>query len=144
MYELYSAVRAPEFALAPITPTQKEHLIRMQFRGQMSAYTQMYPNSCYHIVLLDGAPVGRLWVAPGESEFHLVDIAIHPRLQSKGIGTVLIQRLQQEAAKARLPIRSCVFKFNPGSLRFHQRLGFSIVREDQMHYYMEWRTVPLL
>ena len=79
-----------------------------------------------------------------KAEFHLVDIAIHPRLQSKGIGTVLIQRLQQEAAKARLPIRSCVFKFNPGSLRFHQRLGFSIVREDQMHYYMEWRTVPLL
>jgi ribosomal protein S18 acetylase RimI-like enzyme len=144
LYELYSAVRAPEFALAPVSPTQREHLIRMQFRGQMSAYTQMYPNSCYHIVLLDGKPVGRLWVAPGEGEFHLVDIAIHPRLQSKGIGTVLIQRLQQEAAKARLPIRSCVFKFNPGSLRFHQRLGFAIVREDEMHYYMEWRTVPLL
>lgn len=144
MYELYSAVRGPEFAMAPITPTQREHLIRMQFRGQMSAYTQMYPNSCYHIVLLDGAPVGRLWVAPGEGEFHLVDIAIHPKLQSKGIGTVLIQRLQQEAAKARLPIRCCVFKFNPGSLRFHQRLGFVIVREDEMHYYMEWRTVPLL
>jgi GNAT superfamily N-acetyltransferase len=144
LYELYSAVRAPEFALAPISATQKEELIRMQFRGQMSAYTQMYPNSCYHIVLLDGAPVGRLWVAPGENEFHLVDIAVHPKLQSKGIGTVLIQRLQQEAAKARLPIRSCVFKFNPGSLRFHQRLGFAIVREDQMHYYMEWRTVVLL
>ncbi|MGO9776268.1 MAG: N-acetyltransferase family protein [Terracidiphilus sp.] len=144
LYELYSAVRAPEFALAPVTPTQREQLIRMQFRGQMSAYTQMYPNSCYHIVLLDGKPVGRLWVAPGEAEFHLVDIAVHPRLQSKGIGTVLIQRLQQEAAKARLPIRSCVFKFNPGSLRFHQRLGFAIVREDEMHYYMEWRTVPLL
>ena len=144
LYELYSAVRAPEFALAPVSPTQREHLIRMQFRGQMSAYTQMYPNSCYHIVLLDGKPVGRLWVAPGEGEFHLVDIAIHPKLQSKGIGTVLIQRLQQEAAKARLPIRCCVFKFNPGSLRFHQRLGFAIVREDEMHYYMEWRTVPLL
>jgi ribosomal protein S18 acetylase RimI-like enzyme len=144
LYELYAAVSAPEFVLAPISATQKEELIRMQFRGQMSAYTQMYPNSCYHIVLLDGAPVGRLWLAPGEGEFHLVDIAVHPRLQSKGIGTVLIQRLQQEAAKARFPIRSCVFKFNPGSLRFHQRLGFAIVREDEMHYYMEWRTVPLL
>jgi ribosomal protein S18 acetylase RimI-like enzyme len=144
LYELYSAVRGPEFALAPITPTQKEALIRMQFRGQMSAYTQMYPNSCYHIVLLDGSPVGRLWVAPGEGEFRLVDIAIHPKLQSKGIGTVLVQRLQQEAAKSRLPIRCCVFRFNPGSLRFHQRLGFIIVREDQMYYYMEWRTVPLL
>jgi hypothetical protein len=57
---------------------------------------------------------------------------------------VLIQRLQQEAAKARLPIRCTVSRFNSGSLRFHQRLGFSIVREDQMHFYLEWRGVALL
>jgi ribosomal protein S18 acetylase RimI-like enzyme len=144
LYDLYSAVRGPEFALAPITPAQREDLIRMQFRAQMSAYTYAYPNSCYHVVLLDGKPVGRLWVAQAHDEFHLVDIAVHPSLQRKGIGSVLIQRLQQEAAKARLPIRCCVFRFNPGSLRFHQRLGFTILREDEMHYYMEWRSVPLL
>jgi ribosomal protein S18 acetylase RimI-like enzyme len=143
LYELYSAVRAPEFALAPINATQKEHLMRMQFRGQMSAYSQMYPNSCYHLVLLDGKPVGRLWVSQGESDFHLVDIAVHPDLQGKGIGTVLIQRLQQEATKAMLPIHCCVFRFNPGSLRFHRRLGFTIVREDEMQYYMEWRPLPV-
>jgi ribosomal protein S18 acetylase RimI-like enzyme len=144
LYDLYSAVRAPEFALAPVSATEKEQLIRMQFRLQTSAYTQMYPNSCYHVVLLDGKPAGRLWVAPGDGEFHLVDIAVHPNLQRKGIGTVLIQRLQQEAAKAKLPIRCCVFRFNPGSLRFHRRLGFTILREDQMHYYLEWRPIPLL
>ena len=104
----------------------------------------MYPNSCYHLVLLDSNPVGRLWVAPGDGELQLVDIAVHPKLQGKGIGTVLVQRLQQEAAKVRLPIRCCVFRFNTGSLRFHQRLGFSIVREDQTHYHLEWRPVPLL
>jgi ribosomal protein S18 acetylase RimI-like enzyme len=79
-----------------------------------------------------------------DSEFHLVDIAVHPSVQSKGIGTALIQRLQQEAAHARMPVRSCVFKFNPGSVRFHKRLGFSIVREDEMNYFMEWRTVALV
>ena len=144
LYELYSAVRGPEFALAPVTATQREELIRMQFRASMSAYSATFPNSCYHLVLLDGKPVGRLWVAQGDDEFTLVDIAVHPSVQSKGIGTVLVQRLQQEAAKARLPIRCSVFRFNPGSLRFHQRLGFSIVREDQTHYYMEWRPLPLL
>lgn len=143
LYDLYRAVRAPEFDQAPIDATQKEHLLRMQFRGQMSAYQQMFPNSCYHLVLLDGKPVGRLWVAQDEAEFHLVDIALHPTLQSKGIGTVLIQRLQQEALAARLPIRCEVFRFNPGSLRFHRRLGFNVVREDQMHFYLEWRPLPV-
>lgn len=106
MYELYSAIRGPEFDLALITPNQREHLIRLQFHAQLSSYTQMYPNSCYHIVLLDGKPVGRLWFAPGEREFHLVNIAVHPKLQSKGIGTVLVQRLQQ---RPQLP----VFPFAP-------------------------------
>jgi len=144
LYELYSAIRGPEFALAPVTPTQREHLIRMQFHGQLSAYTQMYPNSCYHIVLLDSKPVGRLWVAQLDGEFHLVDVAVHPQLQSKGIGTALVERLQQEAARARLPIRCTVSKFNPGSLRFHKRLGFHILREDEMNYFLEWRTVALV
>ena len=143
LFDLYSAIREPEFALAPITATQRVELIRMQFRAQLSAYTAAYPNSCYHLVLLDGKPVGRLWVAPGDNEYLLVDIALHPSVQKKGIGTVVIQRLQQEAAKARMPIRSSVFRFNPGSLRFHQKLGFRIVREDQVNYYMEWRSVPL-
>jgi ribosomal protein S18 acetylase RimI-like enzyme len=139
LYDLYAAVRAPEFALAPVTPEQREELVRMQFRLQMSAYAQMYPNSCCHVVMLDSQPAGRLWVAPGDGELQLVDIALHPKLQRKGIGTVLIQRLQQEAVRARLPIRCSVFRCNPGSLRFHQRLGFSILREDEMYSYLEWR-----
>jgi len=143
MYELYSAIRAPEFALAPIPAGQREHLMRMQFRGQMSAYAQLYPNSCYHIVLLDAKPVGRLWVAQTEREFHLVDIGVHPDLQNKGIGTALVQRLQLEATAAGLPIASSVNRFNPGSLRFHQRLGFTIVREDQMYYFLQWKSLAL-
>jgi ribosomal protein S18 acetylase RimI-like enzyme len=144
LYDLYHAIRGPEFALAPITPAQRTDLIRMQFRGQMAAYAAMYPNSCYHIVLLDGKPVGRLWVAQGDREFHLVDIAVHPSLQNKGIGSALIQRLQQEATRARLPVHCTVQRFNPGSLRFHQRHGFAITRADEMHFFLEWRPVPLV
>ncbi len=142
LYDLYAAVRGPEFDQAPINASQKEHLLRIQFLGQMSSYAQMFPNSCCHVVMLDGKPAGRLWVAPLEGELHLVDIALHPSLQSKGIGSVLIKRLQEEATRARLPIRCMVLRFNPGSLRFHRRLGFNIVREDQMYYFLEWRPIP--
>jgi len=144
LYELYAAIRGPLFALAPITPAQREHLLRFQFRAQLSSYRQQFPNSCYHIVLLDGRAVGRLWVAPAHDAFLLVDIAVHPTIQGKGLGTALVQRLQQEAQKTKLPIRSTVDRFNAGSVRFHQRLGFSTVREDLLQYYMEWRPAPLL
>lgn len=144
LYELYVAIRGPLFAYAPITAEQREHLLRMQFRAQLSSYTQQFPNSCYHVVLLDSKPVGRLWVAPADNAFFLVDIGIHPNVQSKGLGTVLVQRLQQEAQRVKLPIRSRVERMNAGSLRFHQRLGFQIAREDMLQYWMEWRPDPLL
>ena len=144
LYELYAAIKGPLFELAPITADQREHLLRMQFFAQTSSYSQQFPNSCYHIVLLDSKPVGRLWVAPGEHGYILVDIGIHPSLQSKGLGSVLVQRLQQEAQRAKMPIHSMVDRFNPGSLRFHQRLGFHIVREDMLQYYMEWTPAPLV
>lgn len=145
LYDLYFAVRGPEFdAAIGITPAQKDHLLRIQWQGQLYTYTQRYPNSCYHVVLLDSKPVGRLWVAPLERELHLVDIAVHPSVQRKGIGRVLIQRLQQEAAKAHLPIGCTVLKFNPRSLQFHLSLGFSIIREDEVNYFMEWRPIPIV
>jgi N-acetylglutamate synthase-like GNAT family acetyltransferase len=144
LYELFVAIRGPLFDLTPLTAAQREHLLRLQFRAQLSSYTEQFPNSCYHVVLLDGNPVGRLWVAPAGDSLVLVDIAIHPKLQSKGLGSVLVQRVQQEAQTARLPIRSMVDRFNPGSLRFHKKLGFGIVREDLLQYYMEWRPAPLL
>ena len=143
MYELYSAIRSLEFACMPVTPDQREHLIRMQFQGQLAAYTQAYPNSCYHIVLLDGKPVGRLWVSQTQGEFHLVDIGLHPEQQRKGIGSALIQRLQQEAAALGLSITSTVSRFNPGSFQFHQSLGFRVVRQDQLNHFMQWQPVPL-
>ncbi len=144
LYELYSEIRTPEFAHAPITASQREYLIRMQFRSQMSAYSQQFPNSVCHVVLLDGNPIGRFWVARREDDFYLVDIALSPKLQSKGIGTVLIQRLQQEAIQANLPIRCSVFRMNTGSLRFHKRLGFGVIREDQMQYFLEWQPLRLV
>jgi GNAT superfamily N-acetyltransferase len=144
LYELYVAIRGPQFDRAPITAVQKEQLLRMQFQAQTSSYTQQFPNSCYHVVLLDSKPVGRLWVAPADGGLVLVDIGMHPDVQSKGLGTVLVQRVQAEAQQAKQPIRSTVDRFNPGSLRFHQRLGFKIVREDLLQFYMEWLPAPLV
>src|SRR5260370_9804834 len=116
LYELYVAIRGPQFAQAAITAAPREHLLRMQFQAQLSSYTQQFPNSCYHVVLLDSKPVGRLWVAPADGGFQLVDIAVHPNVQSKGLGTVLIHRLQQEAQTAQLPLRPTVDLSTPGSL----------------------------
>ncbi|HEX4134130.1 MAG TPA: GNAT family N-acetyltransferase [Bryobacteraceae bacterium] len=138
LFDLYSALRAPEFALLPIPESQKEQLIRMQYRAQNSSYAAQYPGSDYQIVMRDDCPVGKIWIARTEGELRLVDIVIAPEARNSGIGSSLIREIQREAEAAGLPVRSTVFRFNPGSLRFHLRLGFRIVAEEEVEFRMEW------
>src|ERR1700734_383742 len=78
LFNLYCAVRAPEFALLVLPDKQKEQVIRFQYAAQQSAYRAQYPGSDYAIVLRDNESIGRIWIAELEHEFHLVDIALLP------------------------------------------------------------------
>jgi ribosomal protein S18 acetylase RimI-like enzyme len=138
LFNLYCAARAPEFALLSLPEEQKQQLIVMQFVAQQNAYRAQYPGSDYVIVLRNGHPIGRIWIAEMQDELHLVDIALLPEARNQGIGDLLIRQLQTEARRAGKAVRSSVFRFNAGSLRFHQRLGFRIISEDEMQFYMEW------
>jgi GNAT superfamily N-acetyltransferase len=138
LYEVYFSQRAPEFAVLALSEEQLRQLIRMQSEEQISWYSNRYPDSRYQIVMADGQPAGRIWVARLEDQFRVVDVVILPHLQNAGIGTALMQRLQAEAQQAGLPIRATVSRSNPGSLRFHLRLGFKIVEEAPLDLYLKW------
>ena len=138
LFHLYCVVRAPEFAFLALPEQQKTPLLRMQYNAQQSAYRGQYPGSEHQLVLHDGKAAGRIWVAQRESEFCLLDIALLAECRNQGIGTFLISRLQAQARMARKPVRSSVFRFNAGSLRLHERLGFQVASKDEIQFQMEW------
>jgi len=136
LFELYAAARADEFALLP--EAQRPVLLRFQYLAQSGAYRAMYPGTGYRIVLRDAQPVGRIWIAELENEVRLVDIALLPGARNSGIGSLLVGQLQRRAQAAGKPLRSSVFRFNPGSLRWHQRLGFRVAGQDELRIDLEW------
>jgi len=138
LFRLYCEVRASEFTLLPLSEEQKTQLIRMQYTAQQAAYQAEFPGSSYEVILLVDEPVGRIWIARTELAFHAVDIGLLPAARNVGIGTWLLKQLQIEARAAGKPIHASVFRFNHGSLRFHQRLGFSICGEDAVQFHLEW------
>lgn len=142
LFELFQAVRAAGFANMPMPPSQLDMLLRMQFQAQVSGYRAQYPKADHEIVLREGQPAGRLLMDRGETEHHLVDISLDPSHQGQGVGTALLTALKEEARKAGLPLRCSVAADNPGSLRFHQRLGFRIVAQDPVYYRLEWPPAP--
>ena len=111
----------------------------MQFDAQQLHYRQHYPKGEYLIILLNGDPVGRLYVANIETEIRIIDITILPERRSAGIGTPIIQELMNEAKAVGKPLRIYVESFNPSRLLF-ERLGFVKTGESGYNYLLEWRA----
>jgi ribosomal protein S18 acetylase RimI-like enzyme len=135
LFALFKAVRAPDFAHAPLGPEQLEMLMRMQYAGQKHSYGTQYPGGDA-IVLLDEKPIGRMWLCRGAAEHQLVDIALLPEFQNRGIGAALVREAIAAARAGSVRLCSSVAVTNSGSLAFHRRLGFQIVGQDEMYYHL--------
>ena len=86
LYRVYASTREAELALVDWDAAQKDAFLRMQFLAQAQHYQANYTDTTYQIILLDGQPVGRLYVARWPGEIRIVDIALLPEYRNMGIG----------------------------------------------------------
>lgn len=135
LYELYASTRAAELAAYGWDAAQQTAFLSLQFRAQQAHYAE-YPNADDRIILNDAQPIGRLLVSQLEKEVRLVDIALLPPWRGQGIGARVIDDLLLGAARAGLPVRLHVEKFNPAR-RLYERLRFVVVGDAGAHYLME-------
>ena len=138
LLQLYGSVRAGELAATDWTDSQKTRFVEMQFAAQSQYYREHYPDTSFDVIVLDGQPVGRLYVARWSNEIRIVDIALLPACCNRGLGTTLVRALQAEAAASRKPLRIHVERFNP-ALRLYQRLGFRQIEDKGVYLFLEWR-----
>ncbi|HZT57420.1 MAG TPA: GNAT family N-acetyltransferase [Pyrinomonadaceae bacterium] len=137
----YASTRAGE--LAQVTwwdDAQKLDFCRMQYESQKGEYEKRFPDAEYDVILLDGRFAGRLWVARVEREIRLLDIALLPEAQNRGVGTALLTRLMDEARASGKRLRHMVFILNKDALRFYERLGFRVFEDVGGYQHMEWRA----
>lgn len=137
LLQLYASTRAEEMKLVPWDAGQKEAFLLMQFQLQAQHYHKHYPNAEYLVILLEGRPIGRLYLDRGQERFLLLDIALVPQHRGAGIGSGLMRQVMSEAASARKPLCIHVERNNP-ALRLYERLGFRIIEELGIHFFMQW------
>ena len=135
---VYASTRQEELAVSGWDDGQKAAFVQMQFDAQHAQYQEHYTGAAFDIILINGRPAGRLYVARKDEEIRIVDIALLPEHCSRGIGTTLLRGLQSEAAAAGKPLRIHVERFNP-ALRLYQRLGFRQLADRGVYLFMEWR-----
>ena len=123
LFRLYASTRAEELAAFGWPPAMQESFLRMQFQARRQAYDAAYPEAAGTILLADGVAAGAAIVWRGPSEIRLVDIALMPEFRNRGLGTLWIGRLVDEARASGLPLRLSVLLGNRAA-RLYQRLGF--------------------
>ena len=137
LLSVYASTRAPEMALVDWSAPQKEAFIQSQFNAQSRFYAEQYPHALFQIVLLDGRPVGRIYLHHGKDEIRIIDIALLPEYRNQGIGSVLLKEVLQEGREANIPVAIHVERFNP-ALSLYARLGFHLVEDKGVYYFLKW------
>ena len=137
---VYASTREPELAQVNWPEEMKQTFLRQQSEAQRREYESRYPEAEYDVILLDGRPVGRLWVGRDEAEIRLLDIALLPDAQGRGVGAALVRPLIEEARATGKRLRHMIFVMNEGARRFYERHGFVVFEEVGGAYlHMEWR-----
>jgi ribosomal protein S18 acetylase RimI-like enzyme len=136
LFRVYAGTRAEELAVVPWPAEQKEIFLRQQFNAQHQFYREHYPNASFEVVLLDGEPVGRLYVDRWTREHRIVDVALLPEHRGGGVGTRLLRHVIEEATAAGKSVSIHVEVYNPAR-RLYDRLGFVQVADRGVHVLME-------
>ena len=135
LFRVYAASRQEELAQVPWTAEQKEAFLRQQFEAQHAWWREHYTGASFDVVLVDGAPAGRLYVDEWPREIRIVDVALLPTHRGGGVGTRLLERVIARGDAAGKPVSIHVEKFNP-ALRLYQRLGFELVEDKGVYLLM--------
>ncbi|MDP1850494.1 MAG: GNAT family N-acetyltransferase [Solirubrobacteraceae bacterium] len=120
---VYASTRAEELAVVPWTDAELEAFLRMQFDAQDRHYREQRPAAALDVILVDGAPAGRLYVDRSADEIRIVDIALLPEHRGRGVGTLLIRRVLDEGSETGRPVTIHVERGNRARA-LYGRLGF--------------------
>ena len=135
---MYASTREEELALVPWDAATKDSFLRMQFDAQDSYYHQQFPDTSFDVVVLDGVPVGRLYVDRRETEIRIIDIALLPEHRGHGVGTALLAPILEEADQSGKTVSIHVERNNPAG-RLYDRLGFVEIEEQGVYLLLERR-----
>jgi GNAT superfamily N-acetyltransferase len=136
LYQVYASTREEELAVTGWSAAQKEAFLTMQFNAQHAYFQENYPGAAFQVILLDGQPIGRLYLDHWPGELRIVDIALLPAYRGRGVGTTILNAILSEGRRLGLPVRIHVERFNP-ALRLYTRLGFRLAVDKGVYYLME-------
>jgi ribosomal protein S18 acetylase RimI-like enzyme len=138
-YLLFACNRVAEMALMPISQSDREFLLQVQFRSMNETYRRSFPNARYDIVELDRWAVGRIVSEIQSDCVYFIDFALLPQAQGLRIGTIVLAAVLEEPRRLGLAARLRLFSHNLAARRLYNQLGFTVIGEEPPQLVLEWR-----
>jgi len=140
LLEVYKSSRGDDLRGLGWEEARIGEFLAMQYEAQQHFFESEYQGADDEIILLAGAPAGRLTVERREYEIRCIDIALLPPHRNHGAGTILLARLQDEARREKKPLRLQVIRFSR-AVNLFERAGFLRISETGTHFQMEWSPI---
>ena len=136
LQRLYATTRQDELDQVPWTDEQKAAFVSQQFHAQHQYWQENYTDTSWDLVVGDGEPIGRLYVARWSGDIRIVDIALMPECRGGGVGTRLLRDILAEGDATGRKVSIHVEIYNPAR-RLYERLGFVQAGERGVYLLME-------
>lgn len=132
-----NAVRVLE--LSGLPRAVLEDLVAMQYHSRMQTYQALFPTAVWSIVERHGEPIGEIIEHDEGDCVYVVDIALLPAQQARGIGTALMRVVMATCARKGQSVRAKVMINNDASLKMFATLGFVASEPDEVsHVELRW------
>ena len=136
LLDLYASNRADELSVLGWSPGAIRSFLAQQYGARQAGWAVSAPAADDLVLVRDGCPIGRLVVERRADGIRVVDIAVVPGEQGRGIGTAVLHRLLDEADAALLPVTLHVLATG-AARRLYERLGFRALPGDGVHVPMQ-------
>ncbi len=83
-----------------------------------------------------GQTAGRLWLDESENSVRVIDLALLPEQQGRGIGTHVLRSVIRRAGEAGRPVCLTVARTNERAFGLYRRLGFVVSASDEVYVEM--------
>lgn len=108
-----------------------QQLLQQQYQLQQQSYQQQNPD--IYLLQHQQQAVGRLILARQKDALHLTDLALLPGYCGLGLGSELMQALQQYARQQQLALTLLVEQQNKRAQKFYLRHGFTFEAQVGNH-----------
>ncbi|HXI24406.1 MAG TPA: GNAT family N-acetyltransferase [Pyrinomonadaceae bacterium] len=137
LVELYKSSRGDDLRGLGWDEQRISEFLDMQYAAQQNFYESDYRDAADELILLEDKPIGRMMIESRPHEIRCIDLGLLPEYRERGLGTEVIQKLQEKAKREKKPLRLQVIRFSRAASLF-DRLGFVRTSETGTHFQMEW------